>query len=135
MIAVPPLLCGRPLTLRPHCGPSVRMCTNYCSPELAALIRELRTAGRPFCPDDIEPDATITFHKGVRTVEHMDEPVTLGPKVWVESSYALPNEASSEDPIHAHGVQLPAGSGARRLVDAGPCGESKSRPEREGDDR
>ena len=115
------------LPSRPGHGPSLRMLTNYCSPELAALIRELRTANHPFCPDTLTTETTITFYgHEAHLVEQMQEPITLGPKVQSETDYALPDETSPETPSNADGVALPAGPGARRVVESGPGSGSEA---------
>ncbi len=111
------------------------MTNNYCSGELAQLIRQRRSLDRGFCVDGIGTDTTATFHALDRPVEPDQAPTTLALKVRPESAYALPDGTVEADPSDTHPLDLPAGSGARRMVDAGICSASDARPIRGGADR
>lgn len=111
------------------------MKNNYCSEELAQLIRQRRSLDRGFCFDDIGADTTAAFHALDRPVEQEQGPTTLALKVRPESAYALPDGTLEEDPSDTRPLDLPAGSGARRMVDAGPSSASDARPTRGGNDR
>lgn len=111
------------------------MKNNYCSKELAQLIRQRRSLNRGFCVDDIGADTTAAFYALDRPVVHDQAPITLALKVQPESAYALPNGTVEEDPSDTRPLDLPAGSGARRMVDTGPRSASDARPTQGGNDR